>query len=229
MIACFGDSITAGHPGFSYLRYMQTKRYQNFGLGGDTLLGLSNRINSFIRETSCREYIIEIGANDILIPFLSSYSKTWNITVRRIIARGSIPISNIIVFKSEYEKLIYMLSDKKVRVISIPCLGENIKSDLNLKADEYNQVIKILCSKYDITYIDFNRWQKNIIDSRISEFSYFISKNYYKILTDTMITTYMGFSECISKKRKLAVTIDGVHLNMTGAKGLAGLIEEDCK
>ena len=224
MIACFGDSITAGNPGVSYLRFLQTKRCKNFGIGGDTLSGLSGRVHNFLRETSCNEYIIEIGANDILLPFLSNYSKTWNKTVKRIIARGSIPLSNVNDFKFEYEKLICMLSNKKVIVISIPCLGENTKSVLNLKVDEYNQCIKNLCQKYDIAYIEFNNWQKEIIETKIAGSSYFISKDYYNVLIDSVITTYLDFSECISKKRKLTGTVDGVHLNKKGAKGLANLI-----
>jgi len=224
MIACFGDSITAGIPGVSYLRFLQTKRYKNFGIGGDTLSGLSGRVHNFIRENSCNEYIIEIGANDILLPFLSNYSKTWNKTVKRIIARGSIPLSNINDFKSEYEKLICMLSDKKVIIISVPCLGENTKSGLNLKVDEYNQCIKNLCQKYDIAYINFNSWQKEVIETKIAGSSYFISKNNYNVLIDSVITTYLGLSEWISKKRKLMVTVDGIHLNKTGAEGLANLI-----
>lgn len=44
---------------------------------------------------------------------------------------------------------------------------------------------------------------------------------------DTLITTYFGFSSWKSKRRKLVVTVDGVHLNQKGAKGLAHLIEEE--
>ena len=227
MVACFGDSITAGHPGVSYLRFMKTKRYKNFGIGGDTLSGLSGRVDDYLRKNDCNEFIIEIGANDILLPFLSNYSKSWNKIAKRIISRGSMPISTVNDFISEYEKLICILSGKEIKVISIPCIGENLESDLNIMVDEYNQAIKNLCSRYNIIYIDFNKWQKELINKRISEASYFISKDYYKVLADSVITTYMGFSNLISRKRKLVLTIDGVHLNEEGANGLATLIEEN--
>ena len=45
-------------------------------------------------------------------------------------------------------------------------------------------------------------------------------------MIDSLITTYLGFSNWVSKKRMLNVTVDGIHLNEYGAKGLAHLIEE---
>jgi len=228
MIACFGDSITAGHPGVSYSRYLKSKKdYRNFGLGGDTLLGLSKRISCFLMKSSYNEFIIEIGTNDILLPFLSKYSKAWNKTVDCIIARGSIPLSKAADFTEEYEKLICKLSDKQIKVISILCIGENIESDLNAKVDEYNESIRNLCIKYGVAYVDFNKWQKEIISNYNPGIGYFISKNPFDIMIDSLITTYLGFSSWISKKRKLIVTVDGIHLNENGAKGLARLIEEN--
>lgn len=228
MIACFGDSITAGHPGISYFRYLKRKNdYQNFGLGGDTLLGLSKRIGCFLMKSSCKEFIIEIGGNDILLPFLKKHSKEWAKIVDRLIARGSVPLPKAADFTEEYEKLIWKLSDKKIKAISIPCIGENIESDLNAKVDKYNESIKNLCIKYGVAYVDFNKWQKEIINNSNPGTGYFISKNPFDVMIDSLITTYLGFSSWISKKRKLIVTVDGVHLNKKGAKGLAHLIEED--
>ncbi|QSQ09693.1 hypothetical protein H0A61_02072 [Koleobacter methoxysyntrophicus] len=230
MIACFGDSITAGRPGVSYLRYLKgNKDYRNFGLGGDTLLGLSKRIGCFLMKSSCKEFIIEIGANDILLPFLSKYSKAWNKTVDRIIARGSIPLSKVADFIEEYEKLICKLSDKQIKVISIPCIGENIESDLNAKVNEYNESIRNLCIKYGVAFVDFNKWQKEIINNSNPGTGYFISKDPFDVMIDSLTTTYLGFSSWISKKRKLILTVDGIHLNKNGAKGLARLIEENVK
>jgi len=227
MIACFGDSITAGRPGVSYLRYLKgNKDYRNFGLGGDTLLGLSKRIGCFLMKSSCKEFIIEIGANDILLPFLSKYSKAWAKTVKRILARGSIPLSEVEIFTEEYEKLLYKLSDKQIKVISIPCIGENIENNLNVKVDEYNDSIRNLCAKHEVPFIEFNKWQKEVIKTNNLKTDFFISKNPFDIMIDSLITTYLGLSKQVSKRRNLVVTVDGVHLNENGANGLASLIME---
>ncbi|MDY0134505.1 MAG: SGNH/GDSL hydrolase family protein [Atribacterota bacterium] len=225
MIACFGDSITAGIPGISYLRYLESKKkHLNFGVGGDTLLGLSKRIDKFLANSSCDEIIIQIGTNDILLPFLKQRSRAWEKIIYRLNIRGSLPIIDVETFIEKYEILINKILDFKIKVISIPCIGENIESELNKKVDIYNVAINNLCKKYNIIYIDFNKWQKGIIRQSDIESEYIISEHFIKIIFDTILTTYLGFSKHISKKRKLVVTIDGVHLNKIGAKGLAELI-----
>jgi len=225
-IACFGDSITVGRPGTSYFRYLKNKeKYHKFGLGGDTLLGLTKRVDDFLTQSSCNEFIIEIGCNDILLPFLRGRSYRWMKIVEQHTKRGSVQLSRASDFATQYEKLINKLSDKKIIVVSIPCIGENLESDLNKKTIEYNEYIKKLCEKYSITYIDFNGWQREVIKNNPSP-DYFISENPFNMMLDSVTTTYFGLSNWISKKRKLMVTVDGVHLNEKGAKGLAGLIEK---
>lgn len=227
MIACWGDSITVGRPGESYLKYLHSRNdYHNHGCSGETLSGLSTRIDSFISRSAYQDVIIEIGANDILLPFLRGHSTAWNHKVHNLILRGSNPLSQVDDFKREYEKLIWKLEGKNVKVISIPCIGEVINSDLNRKVDEYNDSIQELCEKYHITYIDFNKWQKKAIG--VSEFrsDYFISSSIYGIMIDSVLSTKLGLSDFISKIRRLVVTVDGVHLNKYGAQNLARLIQK---
>lgn len=83
MIACFGDSITEGRPGVTYLRYLDgAEKYYNMGLSGDTLLGLSKRVDQFRNNSVCNEFIIAIGCNDIMLPFLHDYSPKWTAVVK---------------------------------------------------------------------------------------------------------------------------------------------------
>ncbi len=227
MIACFGDSITVGSPGKSYIKYLKNKNeYLNYGKGGDTLLGVTNRIEKFLLDSSCNKFIIEIGANDILLPFLKNHSKKWIPVVNSKERLGSIITVNKEDFIKNYEKLLCLLKDKEIKVVTMPCLGENLESQLNKKVDEYNEIIKNLCSNYRINLIDFNLWQKQIIKSRGNYSNYFIKKNPFYVTLDSLLTTYLNFTSLISKKRNLILTVDGVHLNEYAAKGLANLIEK---
>jgi lysophospholipase L1-like esterase len=229
-IACIGDSITAGNPGVSYVQYLKQRKCKKHGIGGDTILGLSNRINSIVKKDSYSTYIIEIGANDILLPFLLKYSESWQKAVKKIIARGIIPSSNVDNFIAEYQRLLIYLQNFKIKIIavSIPCLGEKLEGELNLKVNEYNRCIKKLCKELNVVYVDFNAWQKETIEKYYIGSAYFIYRNFYKIMVDSLITT-LGFSKYISSKRNLIVTIDGVHLNHIGARALANLIDESIK
>lgn len=224
MIACFGDSITEGHPGVTYLRYVQTGQFQNHGLGGDTVAGLTKRLEEFRKTNTCDGLVIEIGTNDIILPVLQGFSPKWGREIQNIIDRGSVPAPNTLDFRSAYEKLITLAAGENTIVINIPLLGEMPESELNRKADEYNLIINEICSRHGIRMVDFNRWQKGIVKNLPARSAYFISEEHPKILMDTFLTRSPGLSDWLSRRRKLALTIDGVHLNTAGAKGLAELI-----
>lgn len=230
MVLCFGDSITQGRPGVSYLRYVKNKKqYKNFGLGGDTLIGMSNRLQKVLinpKYKNDKNIVIGIGTNDLLLPFLKDYSKSWEKATNRIMKRGSIPCKDENQFEVEYEKLLLILKSnaKNVIVFGIPYI-ETTGNDLNYRAEIYNQIIENLCNQFQIPYINFRVWQKDIKQKEKNTSSYFFTKNHLDVALDSILTTYLPFTDYISKKRNLAVTVDGVHLNTTSAKGLAYLIE----
>lgn len=229
VVLCYGDSITKGIPGVSYLSFVDKKwKLKNYGLGGDTLIGLRNRVSMDMNNPGCDSYIIQIGTNDILLPYLLNHSVRWKDRVGVVIKRGSIPCENEHRFKEEYERLICELrkQGKKVKVISIPCIGEDLNSELNLKVDARNLILKSLTDEYGIDYIDFNSWQKKALADKNYVDSFFISKNPFDVVLDSLITSFFPVSDYISRKRGLYITIDGCHLNKIGAKGLAGLVEE---
>lgn len=230
MILCFGDSITEGRPGVTYLKYvMNRKKYKNFGLGGDTLIGMTARIKKILDKPKyqcVKTIIIEIGCNDLLLPFLQKYSLCWKLIVGGIVKRGSIPCSNIEQFEKNYTALIQMLmkKKKKIIVIGLPYI-ETIRNDLNDKVIVYNKIIENLCNQNDISYINMWLWQSK--QKAGNQGSFFLGKTNLGIVIDTFLTTYLPFSNVVSKYRGLAVTVDGIHLNSFSAKGLAKLVEEE--
>ncbi len=232
MNLCFGDSITKGRPGVTYLKYVRNKdQFMNFGLGSDTLLGMTERIMHTLKKPEYRTadtFIIGIGANDVLLPYLKNYSKSWTKVTAAIRLRGSVPCRDEKHFSSEYEKLLKMLKDKEKRVIvfGIPFF-ETSENDLDRKADRYNEIISDLCGKYAVAYIDIAAHQREIKEKQNNTGSCFFSKDSLRVLLLAFLTTTLPFSDLVSRKRGLAVTIDGVHMNPVSAKILASLIEEE--
>lgn len=223
MYYCFGDSITEGIPGVSYVKYLG-KEFLNYGKGGDTTLGLYNRLKNFLNSQTVENIIIEIGTNDILLPFLYNYSPEWQKTVKKIIASGRIPSKNIEEFEKNYKNLLELLVDKNVLIINIPCIGEDLNNELNKKVDEYNKIIHKLCKDYPFKLVDFNSWQKSQLKTNSNK--YFISKKPFKMVLDSIFVRSPKISNIVSKKRNLVTTIDGVHLNDNSARKLAELIKE---
>jgi len=231
MVFSFGDSITEGKPGISYLRYLDRKKFKNFGLGGDTLKGLKNRLFKFLASDfefhKSDQLLIEIGANDLLLPYLNNLSSQWRKTVKNLIKRGSIPSSNLTDFRKEYVDLMKKLKNRKIdfKVVSIVCIGESIYCNLNQKVLEYNSAIKEICDVFNIEYINFHSWQMHILKQIENNSETLLGTNPMDTLFDTFLTTYMPFSEYISKKRGFSLSVDGVHLNKISAKKLSEMVK----
>lgn len=228
MILCFGDSITEGRPGVTYLRYMK-KKAKNFGLGGDTLLGMTCRIKKVMQSREyedARAIVIGIGSNDFLVPFLKEYSPSWSKAAENIIKRGSVPCPNQKQFSHGFIKLLDLLEGKKTVVFGTPCFETGV-GGLDKKSAEYSSIIEKLCTGRNVPFIDFRKWQKDVIKSSNNSCEYFFSKNRRDIIMDAILTTYLPFADHISNKRGLAVSVDGAHLNTVSAIGLAQLIEKE--
>lgn len=231
MILCFGDSITKGRPGVTYLKYVNNKsQFRNFGLGSDTLTGMTERLINILKRPeycSADTIIIGIGANDVLLPYLKNYSKSWRKVTAAIHLRGSVPCRDEEHFRFEYEKLLQILKTegKKVIVFGIPFI-ETSENDLDRKAESYNDIISGLCSDFSFPYVDIASYQKYIKEKQHNTGSCFFSKDSLRVLILAFLTTTLPFADRVSKKRGLAVTVDGVHMNTVSARGLAGLIEK---
>jgi len=229
MFKCYGDSITKGSPGVSYLWYMPKRRnYINLGLGGETLIGLDRRLSDDIEKNDKVDYLIQIGTNDILLPFLSSYSKEWRKRVDVIYRRGSIPCENEKRFEEIYTKMIkkFVITKRRIIIIGIPCIGEDLQSELNQRVDEYNRIIQKISSEFGADHIDFFSLQKSILRGKDIKDPYFISSNPNDMIKDVFLSLFKPFREKISISRDLHLTIDGCHLNDTGARALAELLDK---
>lgn len=230
MVLCFGDSITEGRPGATYLKYVKSRKlFRNFGLGGDTLIGMTKRLERVIDDpkySGSRTIIIGIGTNDVLHPFLKNYTRSWNRIVNGLALRGSVPCRDEAEFRERYEYLLQMLKQagKEVIIFGIPLLETDI-AELNQMAVSCNEIIKELCGKFMLTYIDIMSFQREIKVRQNNAGSRFFSKNVFEPVVLAILTTYLPFTDAVSKKRGLAVTVDGVHMNTVSAKGLAGLID----
>jgi lysophospholipase L1-like esterase len=230
MVLCFGDSITKGRPGATYLKYVKSpKQYINFGLGGDTLTGMTKRLEKVMEEPGYRDartIVIGIGTNDVLHPYLKDYTRSWRRIVDGLELRGSVPCRDDAEFRERYEYLLQMLkrAGKEAIIFGIPLLETDI-GELDQKAVSYNDTIKELCGKFMFTYIDIMGYQRDMKVRQNNTGYRFFSKNIFEPVILAILTTYLPFTDKVSKRRGLAVSVDGVHMNTVSAKGLAQLVD----
>lgn len=225
-----GDSLTQGMPGVSYCRFFANKRdLINKGLGGDTLIGAKRRLGKMLKKAryaNVDRYVIEIGTNDILLPFLKTRFPLWRFTVwlkEKLL--GCIPAADLGEFHRQYEEMLKMLrsANKKVAVIGLPFI-ENDTLPLNDSMAAYNSAIVALCKKYKIPYFDLKALELEIKGDHCG--SYFFGRTNFGNVIDTILTSFLPFSMAVSKARNLSVTVDGVHPNKETAKKLAIAVEK---
>lgn len=228
MIHLYGDSITAGSPGASYCDYFPTDLpYKKYGVGGDTVSGLLNRLKKveIVRDDL---YLIEIGTNDLLLPHLSTLSPSWKTTVLRIEESGRVATRTPEQFQQKYEEVAIRLGGTQTLMITIPCIGEEVTSEVNARVEHYNAIIKAVCLKHGHKLIDFHAQQKSVISQktmgRIN--NYFIGRHAVAMIWDVVLTNSFGLTDFLSRRRGLLTTMDGVHLNSAGAMLLAKMVIE---
>ncbi len=225
-----GDSLTAGLPGVSYWRFLHNKsKLVNKGVGGDTLLGASNRLQKILnnhRYDDADHYIIEIGTNDVLLYTQNKRSRfvKWIVSTREK-THGCIPCKDIDGFAANYEKLIKSLLDrnKKISVIGLPYI-ESSRTKINEMMERYDSVVQSLCEKYQLPYLNLRQLELRCKGANTG--SYYPRKSIWWSVADALFTSVLPLSMFISKRRGLAVTVDSTHLNKKTAKELAAAVEE---
>ena len=227
-VLCLGDSLTAGNLGVSWLEIFKAEhRASNFelinaGEDGYTMAGLESRLNSFLEKGEIPDILIlEGGANDILLPHMQSIGKSWDPFIRKLLRHGSRPASSLIEFEQTLKEIITLAGNAGISRIcccTIPCLGEDPGSPLNLRREEYNGIIRNVSPCLADTALAFETVLKS--HSASSPYLFKTPDDLYK---DSLVLQKFGESE-LCGKRKLHLTIDGAHLNRRGAQLFAETI-----
>ena len=221
---CLGDSLTAGHPGRTFLRYMGAeRRCVNRGLGGATLLGLLGRIERGpVPEAST--VILEIGANDILLPYMHENRPLWRSFVETIYRSGMLPSRTPESFEENYRALLGRLLDRAERIlcVGIPMLGEEKGSPLNRRVEELGRIVERVARDGGATFLDLFAWQSVTAGGS----AYLLGETPDSLAMDSVSLRDESAEAAACRERGLEVTVDGVHLNKRGALQLATMLEE---
>ncbi|RKD31209.1 SGNH/GDSL hydrolase family protein [Thermohalobacter berrensis] len=226
-----GDSITEGISGVNYVKYIE-KEFPNYlhinqGLGGDTLLGISNRLMSLLENEEFNYIVFEAGHNDIIIPYFEKQGLLLKMTAKKLRSRGSIP-TDINNFKEVLEnkmREIKKITNAEIILTTLSCIGEVLNSDLNNKRAVINRSIKEVAKKYKCKIANVgDAFDEKL--RRVDSGNYLLGGFYKLMLIDPIFSKKNKWAEKISRHRKLYLTIDGVHINGEGAKIYANEIIE---
>ena len=226
MILCIGDSLTYGAVGYSYIPYV-SKKYKlvNLGVNGDSLYGGAKRARRYLKKRKYKKaecYVIALGTNDILLPYLGSRSGYWNYdcNLRDMSLHFSRDVHG---FGKLYEELVSLIAQQKKQIILIGLPYIELMGYPLGKIEQYNSCIFDIAKKYGAQFIDIYALQKSLVRERhVFDWG---SSNAGRMLDGLYMTIFPRRRDRLAKKRKLAATVDGVHYNSRSAKILGRELE----
>lgn len=223
-VVCIGDSLTYGNVGYSYIHFLNKSKdykYINRGKNGDSLRGMLSRLKKIVDNpnTDSDLYVIGIGTNDILLPYLRDSSPFWFLlmSLRCKIKRC---IEDDETFYQEYNELLNFLHEKNKKVIIFGMPYINLEKFPDEKLVKRNKLIEDLAERYNYPFIDIYKLQRKKIqpDNRVYTWKY----RFLLRIFDSIIMTLVPISKnYFAKIRGLTTTVDGAHFSYESAKILA--------
>ena len=218
-IACFGDSLTEGIPGVSFLEALEAMLPEdtllNCGKGGDTVISLYCRIGRRRLQGPVDVAVLWVGVNDVLAKLSLGHAMLKRIT-RQPRAR------DLAEFSDYYHRTLESLCRRAGRVLAVSPLsvGEDLASPWNRELECLCEAIASVSASFDaVQYVDLRAFlSERLLKERASDY---LPKSVASIARDAFFLRTSAQVDTVASRRGLRVTLDGVHLNSEGAHGVA--------
>jgi lysophospholipase L1-like esterase len=224
-----GDGLTEGAYGESYVERVAKALYQgraglegevvNSSRGLDTVQSLLDRIDEPLRRYQPRWLILAVGINDIWLPWLSSRSLGWRLwfAYQRLM-RGQATTADLDDFAAAYRAVMdkaQALSHARVLSCTVSPVGEQLASPVNQQLARINGSIKHVAADRQAPVADI--WQAFVGElTALPRQSRYVPGEWLLTLFDRRRLRTASPDE-LSRRRRLLLTFDGIHLNTRGA------------
>ena len=214
-IAFFGDSLTEGIPGASYVKKVKQSLPQhqvlNYGKINDTPLSLYQRIRSQKLDQPVDVAFIFVGVNDLLIERSQVFSR-----IRQQWARTDDE------FRQHYSVLLTAICGFARRVLCVSPLfiGEDFGGYWQQRLSERAEMIaRLTDAQSSAEYLDLRSiFMRALQDKPVVSG---VGQNFAQSVWDGLTGRSEARIAHLSAVRGFHYTIDGVHLNDTGAEVVA--------
>ncbi|WP_099355099.1 SGNH/GDSL hydrolase family protein [Fredinandcohnia onubensis] len=205
-IGLIGDSLTEGRPGVSFVEILKENypsvSFDNLGKPGETVKSLHARLTKTKLETNYDLIFLWIGVNDV-------YSKLLKVQAQPV-------AKDIEEFREFYNKVLEMAlsSTKQVVTVSPALVGETTQNENEIK--NISTTIESLSRDHpNVSFLDLHSvFAKHLSNVTSSDY---LSINVMRVMVDVLFYKTPTSIDRLSKKRGLHLTLDGIHLNSTGA------------
>lgn len=223
-IAFLGDSLTAGFPGTAYLDILEPRlprhHLYNYGKGGDTIKSLCRRLLKTRLDDPFDIIFLWVGVNDVLVHVSPLYP-----TIKRL--RRQPWAKDKDELEEDYRLLLEHVVPKTRHLFTVSPLfiGEDLSSPWNTRLVEVGEQMRTLSQGYsNITYIDLR--DQFVSRLRHKDPAPYTPRNPLQILFDVLKLKRPQETGADSYVRRFHFTIDGVHLNSTGASLVADVFQQ---
>lgn len=215
-IAFFGDSLTSGVPGCSYVALLRTLLpgdvLINYGKGNDSVVSLKRRVARLQLDAPLDVACLWVGVNDVLRrdgwPF-----RAFNTLLGQRRAR------DLAEFRTCYVAALDRIGAYAPRVIVAPPVlkGEIVANPCNGRLALLAEAIRAMAAERErVEFLDLRSIFVNALAVRPT--TDYVSRNPFRVVMDAGRLRTAEEVDRAAAARGLHLTLDGVHLNSAGAR-----------
>jgi len=222
IIACIGDSLTHGNIGQSWVDYLRQEFpndvFLNEGINGNTAWQVIQRLDPILQ---CQPdlIILLIGTNDAL----GSFDFNSGLRYKKNNELPEVP--TLEKYKEHLNELIEKIGiQSKIVICTLPPIGENVNSEVNKHVNLFNDYIKLIANKKNLSLLPVS----DALWSEINSRTYPIKLDYNSKAMPLMMKRILGgifhhylFKKSwndISRAKGQWILFDQIHLNERGAE-----------
>jgi lysophospholipase L1-like esterase len=218
-IGFFGDSLTEGRPGVSYVDILHGRlpadELLNFGRGGDSVIGTYERVSSLDGRGSFDLAFVWTGVNDVLAHI------SWASPITRRLL-GEPWAGSRQEFVEQYRILLKVLSKNTTHIVAVAPLfiGEDLSNPWNRELDTLASEIEALCAGFDrVKFLNLRPYMPDVTSGECA--SPFVEKSGLGTVWEAIAFRDPEDVDRVASERGLCYTMDGIHLNSRGAQAVA--------
>lgn len=211
-VALIGDSLTDGRPGVSFSNFLKEKypniTFVNLGKSGETVKSLHTHLTKTQLDTDYDLAFLWIGVNDV-------YSKLLKVQAQPIAKDHE-------EFRAYFTQVfeIILHSAKHVVAVTPAVVGETTTNEANNELRDLSAIIQTIAHKHpNSSFLNLQSvFEKHLSKVNSSEY---IGTSVMSVMKAVFFYKNPTKIDQLSQKRGLHLTLDGIHLNSSGARIVA--------
>lgn len=222
-ILFIGDSLIRGSVGVNWVKRLAIKNkewsVENAGVNGDTLIKIKQRLDKKIENNNYDVIFFQAGMNDLLVPALADKGFLFRQAQKYLLAKRYDPVNETAAFEKIFRQAISDIKKKTSATIiltTLSCINESLEFSLNKKRCAYNHIIRDVAIETGCSLVDAGALFDGYL-RRCRTKDYLLESFFNTAFYDKFQCRFLGCADYLSKKRKLHLTVDGLHLNTRGA------------